>query len=147
MVGGSGHAILAYTTSSALISLTEANRGIITFFQFPAISKISVQLMNTISEPMLNNQTVTLSIQLMGLSFSISEWPSQLATLLSESYSIERNSLSESCKSPIETVFRWIEYIHDFSWESPALQPSSPFPIQQDEKVILYSDSLNIIDL
>lgn len=145
MVGGSSHAILVYTTSSVLISLTEANRGIITFFQFPAISKISVQLMNTISESITNQRTITLSIQLMGSSFPISEWQLHLATLLSESFSDQRRSVSESCQSSIETVFRWIEYINDLPWGSLAFQPSIPFPIQQDDKVISYQYPLNNI--
>ena len=145
MVGGSSHAILVYTTSSVLISLTEANRGIITFFQFPAISKISIQLMNTISEPIVDQRVITLSIKLMGSSFPISEWQWQLATLLSESFSDQRQSVSESCKTSIETVFRWIEYINDVSWGSLAFQPSIPVAIQQDDKVILYQYPLNII--
>ena len=138
MVGGSSHAILAYTTSSVLISLTEANKGIITFFPFPAISKITVQLMNTITEPITGQHVITLSIQLMGLSFSINEWESQLSILLSNSFSDQRKSLSESCKSPIETVFRWVEYINDISWESFSFPSSPPFSIQQDDKMILY---------
>ena len=67
MIGGSSHGILVYTVESAIQQAEEKNSMLITFFRFPSISKISVQVMHTIKSIQVGkNDSITLEFQTMG---------------------------------------------------------------------------------
>lgn len=137
MVGGSSHAILTYTTPSLLSSLSESRSEIISFFPFPPISKITIQLMNTLLHCNTESDVITLSIQLMDNSPPLSQWHSQLSILLSTPFREEMNVLSQTCHSSVEAVFRWIESIQEIVWESYPTPPHSSISIQGDDRVLL----------
>lgn len=108
MVGGNSHSIIVYTTMSLLNSLLNDNSGVITFFRFPPISKITVQLMNSIQES--SSEPIILGIRCMGKEDSVLKWETQLSNLLAAQMEREEGS-------PVEQMLQMIEFITTNSWD------------------------------
>lgn len=120
MVGGNSHSIIVYTTISLLNSLLSENSGVITFFRFPPISKITVQLINSIQEQ--SPDPVVLGIRCMGKEDSLLQWERQLTNLLAAP--LEKNE-----GSPVEQMLQMIEYIALNQWDEDCEPSVSILPV------------------
>ena len=120
MVGGNSHSIIVYTTISLLNTLLSENSGVITFFRFPPISKITVQLMNSIQEQ--SSEPIVLGIRCMGKEDSLLQWETQLTNLLA-------TPLEKAEGSPVEQMLHMIEYSTMKSWDDDCEPSVSILPV------------------
>ena len=134
LIGGNSHGILVYTVESVILHAEEENPMLATFFRFPSISKISVQVMHTLQSIQTEKcDSLTLEFQTMG-SLPLSALEEEFRVLHAED--IPSCDLAEA-SPPIQQLVQCIATLSDrytpVSYEGPSpdrlLQSKSANPL------------------